>query len=280
MDLLELAKEKKVLLVAHRGVCGGNIPANSIQAFKAALLAGADVIELDVEKSADGELFVLHPGMEPVHLKLAGSIREYPAAEIEKMPLHNWDLAATQYPISRLEEALIFLRGKCIVNIDKFWVNPKEISELIYKLDMKNQVLIKTAAHPEYLDAVEKYAPDIPYMTLAREGLAVHEEMMQRNIRYVGVEALFKTEDSPVASREFLNSVHADGKIVWANSIVYNYHAVLNAGHNDDVSVTEDPEQGWGWLADRGFDLIQTDFIYHCRDFLEKTGRRTKSGYR
>ena len=31
-----------------------------------------------------------------------------------------------------------------------------------------------------------------------------------------------------------------------------------------------------GWLADRGFDIIQTDFIYNSRLFLENTGRRNK----
>lgn len=275
MDLLQKAKEKKVLLVAHRGTCGGNIPCNSMQAFKAAVLAGADMVELDVEKSADGELFVLHPRMEPVHLRLKDSIRNFSASAVEQFRLSNWDLAPTQYYITRLEDALAFLKGKCMVNIDKFWDNPKEISDLIHRLGMEDHVLIKTANKPEYLEAVEKYAPDIPFMTIARDGLEVHEDMMRRNIRYVGIESLFATEDSPVASKEFLDRLHADGKIVWANAIVYNYQAVLTAGHNDDVSVTEDPGLGWGWLADRGFDLIQTDFIYQCRDFLEKTGRRT-----
>ncbi|MBQ8804004.1 MAG: glycerophosphodiester phosphodiesterase family protein [Tyzzerella sp.] len=276
MDILQKVKEKRVLLVAHRGTCGGNIPCNSIQAFKAAVLAGADMVELDVERSADGELFIQHPAMEPVHLRMQDSIREYPASVVEHFKLSNWDHLPTQYPIVRLEEALTFLRGKSMINIDKFWVNPQEISALIRKLGMEDQVLIKAANEQEYLDAVEKYAPDIPFMVVVKEQTDVHEEMMRRNIRYVGVEALFRTEDSPVASKDFIDKVHADGKIMWANAIVYDYHKVLTAGHNDDISITENPELGWGWLADRGFDLIQTDFIYQCRHFLEETGRREK----
>ena len=31
-------------------------------------------------------------------------------------------------------------------------------------------------------------------------------------------------------------------------------------GHDDDTSVLGHPEQGWGWLMDRGFDIIQTDW--------------------
>lgn len=276
MDILQKVKEKKVLLVAHRGTCGGNIPCNSMAAFKAAVLAGADMVELDVERSLDGELFVQHPEMEPVHLRMKDSIRNYPASVVENFKLSNWDHDPTQYSIVRLEEALTFLRGKCMINIDKFWENPEEISTLIRKLGMVGHVLIKAANKPEYLEAVEKYAPDIPFMTVAKDGTDMHEEMMKRNIRYVGIEAIFATEDSPVASRKFIDKLHADGKIVWANAIVYDYKKVLTAGHNDDISVTENPELGWGWLADRGFDLIQTDFIFQCRHFLEETGRRIK----
>ena len=277
MDLLQMAKEKNILLVAHRGSCGGNIPCNSLQAFKAAINAGADMIELDVEGSADGDLFIQHPGMEYVHLRIKDSIRNFPGSVVEQFTLSNWDHVRTQYPILRLEDALQFLKGRCLINVDKFWGYPKEISELIRKLEMQDQVLVKCDCKQEYLDAAEEYAPDIPFMGLSRDGLAVHEDLMKRNLRYVGIEALFETEDSPVASQAFLDRLHADGKIVWANAIVYNYKTVLTAGHNDDISVTEDPELGWGWLADRGFDLIQTDFVYQCRRFLEDTGRRPKS---
>lgn len=275
MNLLKAAKEKKVLLVAHRGVCGGNIPCNSLQAFRAAINQGADIVELDVDRSADGELFIQHPGMERVHLRIPHSIRNYNSAEVQEFRLSNCDLAPTEWSIVRLEEALELLRGKCIVNIDKFWENPEAIAKLVRRLKMEDQILIKTENRPEYLNDVETYAPDIPYMTIANTEDTTHEAMMKRSINYVGTEVLFETEDAPVASAEYLNQMHHDGKIVWSNAIVYNYRAVLSAHHNDDISLTEDPAKGWGWLADHGFDLIQTDFLFPCKHFLETTGRQT-----
>ena len=275
MNLLKAAKEKKVLLVAHRGVCGGNIPCNSLQAFRAAINQGADIVELDVDRSADGELFIQHPGMERVHLRIPASIRNYNSAEVQEFRLSNCDLAPTEWSIVRLEEALELLRGKCIVNIDKFWENPEAIAKLVRRLKMEDQILIKTENRPEYLNDVETYAPDIPYMTIANTEDTTHEAMMKRSINYVGTEVLFETEDAPVASAEYLNQMHHDGKIVWSNAIVYNYRAVLSAHHNDDISLTEDPAKGWGWLADHGFDLMQTDFLFPCKHFLETTRRRT-----
>ena len=274
MDLVQKVKEKKILLVAHRGTCGGNIPCNSLPAFKAAIMAGADMVELDVERSADGVLFVQHPGVESVHLRMKDSIKRYPASVVDYFKLSNWDLIPTQYPILRLEDALEFLRGKCLINIDKFWENPKEIADMIHRLKMEDQVLIKTGYNLADLDAVEKYASDISYMVVAKNVMEAHEGLMKRKIRYVAIESIFESEEEEGASEEFLNRVHADGKMVYVNAIVFDYRAVLAAGHNDDISMTEDPELGWGWIADRGFDLIQTDFIYQCRMYLEQTGRR------
>ena len=57
-------KEQKVLLAAHRGTCGGNIIQNTIGAYENALLHGADIIEVDVVKSTDGQFFAFHNGQE------------------------------------------------------------------------------------------------------------------------------------------------------------------------------------------------------------------------
>ncbi|NNL64689.1 MAG: glycerophosphodiester phosphodiesterase, partial [Myxococcales bacterium] len=46
-------------VVAHRGGMAEG-PENTIEAFRRALASGADVIEMDVRASADGELVVIH----------------------------------------------------------------------------------------------------------------------------------------------------------------------------------------------------------------------------
>ncbi len=276
MNLLKMAEEKKVLLAAHMGSFGGNIPPNSLQAFQMALYNGADIIELDVESSLDGELFVQHPHKEEIHLRLRDRIRQYPASVVEQLRLSNYSLNRTEWCIPRLEDALRMLKGKCIINIDKFWGFPKEISEMIRKLGMEDQILVKSLNKPERLDMVEKYAPDLYYMNIVKDEDTTYEEIKSRNINFVGTEVLFDREDAAVAGKDYIDMLHKDGKIVWVNALVYNYETVLSAYHNDDVSVLGEPEKGWGWLADRGFDIIQTDFIYNCRLFLENTGRRNK----
>lgn len=271
---IPLQKEKKVLLAAHRGTCGANIPCNSLPAFMIALNDGADIIELDIEITADGKFFIQHPGMENLHLRRKDSIKLDHSDMVSKFMLSNSEWSRTQYPIVRLEEALDFLKGKCIINLDKFWMNPEGIAKLVRERNMQDQVLLKTDMKPQSIDAIEKYAPDMPLMPMVWTEDHCLELFAGRNLRYVGSECLFAKESDPIASEEYIEKMHKAGKTVWANGIVYNYRSVLSGGHTDDISLIEDPEKGWGWLADRGFDIIQTDWILHCDIFLKKTGRR------
>ena len=273
MDYMKLIEQKGTLLAAHRGVAGGNIPCNSAQAFEIALLQGADIIELDVERSQDGELFVLHPGKEPIHLRIKDSIKRLPAKVVKELFLSNCDLDPTDQHILSLEEALKRLKGRTIVNIDKFWENPEQIAHLVRKLDMQDEVLIKTGEEKNRFDDVVKYGADLPYMAMIKNEDMRYEERCAKLPKFVGVEILFKEETAPVASKAYVDQLHADGKFAFVNGLVYDYRAVLAAGHNDDISICGREEEGWGWLADH-YDVIQTDFLLPCKLFLEKTGRR------
>ena len=46
------------------------------------------------------------------------------------------------------------------------------------------------------------------------------------------------------------------------------FHAVLTAGHTDDIAVSADPHYGWGWLINRGFNIIQTDWPLALSNYL------------
>ena len=60
------------------------------------------------------------------------------------------------------------------------------------------------------------------------------------------------------------------GMVMWANSIVYDYRAVLTAGHTDDIAISTDPDHGWGWLIDRGFNILQTDWPLALKTYLNR----------
>lgn len=270
--LFDLARSK-IITVAHRGKFGGNIPCNTVAAYEIALRQGADMIEVDVDKTADGQLVIFHPGQEKSHLCYDGCIRELTLEQIRaNIRYVNFDDTPTPYTLATLEEVLETFKGRCFINIDKFWDNPIEISQMIRRHGMQGQIVVKSAPTQRMLEIVEAYAGDIPYLSVVRDGQML-DQLLNRNICYVGAETLFAADDAQVCAEAFIQKLHGAGKLLWVNSIVYDSNKVISGGHNDDAAICGDPEHGWGWLADRGYDIIQTDWPLEMTLFLEKTGR-------
>ena len=116
---------------------------------------------------------------------------------------------------------------------------------------------------------LEDLAPELPYITIVGETHPVHEQLMKSKINYMGAEVVFATDTAETASPEFIEQMHKDGKLVWVNSIIFDYKRQLSGGHSDDTAICGDPENGWGWLARRGYDLIQTDWTGMLVDYLK-----------
>ena len=270
--LQDTAKDH-VMIVAHRGTAGGNIPCNTMASYEIALNQGADMIEVDVDCTADDVLVIFHPGMEPHHLGIQRRIPEMTFHEVKQLRYVNSDDTPTQFGLITFDELLEAFQNRCYINVDKYWGNPEKIYHAIRKHNMISQTLVKSSISESVLRVLEEVSPELPFMPIVRESHPLHEDLMKRKLNYIGAEVLFQSDDSPVASSEFLNTMHRDGKLVWANSIIYNYREQLSAGHSDDTALTESMDLGWGWLADNGFDLIQTDWTMMLVDFLKKTGR-------
>lgn len=260
----------RTLIAAHRGVSGGNIPGNTIAAFEAALAQGADMIELDITSSRDGQLFVFHPGMEPVFLRSDERLGQLYAEQVRSLKYVNGDATPTQYGVNTFDEVLEALKGRCYINVDKFQDNPVAIVQTIHRHCMEDQILVKSFPNEDMCCFMEQCAPAINYMAVLRQHDDQTEMLRKRKIRYVGVEALFATEESQLATREYVEQMHALGLLVWVNAIVYNHQEVLTAGHNDDVSIVGHMQEGWGWLLERDYDIIQTDWPLSLRQFMDQ----------
>ncbi len=249
-----------VIVVAHRGTWGANIPCNTLTAYEIALRQGADMLEIDVDRTQDGKLVIFHPDKEWAMFKAGTpSVKTMTYEYIqENVRYLNVDRAPTEYSLNTLDEVLEAFRGRCYINVDKFWENPEEIIRAIRRFGMEEQIIVKTAPSREMFDLMEQY-PAIQYLPIIRED-NVHEELMRRKLRYVGAEVLFRTDDSPFTSEAFIEKMHRDGKLIWVNGIVYDYRDVLAGGHSDDRAMRGDPDGSWGWMVDQGYDIIQTDW--------------------
>ena len=231
------------------------------------------MIETDVSTCGDGTLVVFHPKMESKHLMYDGSITEQPWDVVKTLRYVNMNRAATQFGLLKLDELLETFKGRCYINIDKFWGNPAAISQAIRRHNMCDQILVKSRPTEEVLRILEDVAPELPFMPVIYEDPEPLTFLAGKNINYVGVEVVFEQETSPLATPEFIENLHKQGKLVWVNSLIYNNKKQLSGGHSDDTAFTVSRDYGWGWLVDRGFDIIQTDWPGMLISYLKESGK-------
>ena len=274
-NLSEKAKEN-IIVVAHRGACGGNIPCNTLTAYEIALKQGADMIEVDVSKSKDDKLFIFHPGMEEDHFNKKINFKRMKFDSIAKERYVNFDNSVTQFGVSTFDDFLEQFKDRCFINIDKFWDNPEKIYEAIKRHNMLSQVVVKSSLKPGIIKTVEDFCPDVAFMPIVRDKHPYHEKLMKSKINYIGAEVLFEKDDSFMADPRFIEMMHNDGKLVWVNSIIYDYKEQLAGGHSDDTAFTVSEDYGWGWLADKGYDMIQTDWALMLINYHKETDRYYK----
>lgn len=271
-NTLHLYNNDNVQVVAHRGAAGSNIPCNTIPAFDIALKGGASILEMDLFKGTDGKIFIFHTGKEPYQLNKNIDLTKLDSEEIKKLRLINVDFYPTQWGINSFDDVLEHFKGRCILNLDRIGDCIPDVIKAVERHNMKDQVLLKHAPIPSVLKIIEDVAPDYMFMPIYMEEDNASEIIEKMNINYIGAELVFKTEESSVIQPEYIESMKKRGKTLWGNAVLYNYKIPLSAGHTDDVSMIDDPDKGWGWLVDHGFDIIQTDWTYQCCKYLKDRG--------
>jgi glycerophosphodiester phosphodiesterase len=271
-NTLHLYNNDNVQVVAHRGAAGSNIPCNTIPAFDIALKGGASILEMDLFKSTDGKIFIFHTGKEPYQLNKNIDLTKLDSEEIKKLRLINVDFYPTQWGINSFDDVLEHFKGRCILNLDRIGDCIPDVIKAVERHNMKDQVLLKHAPIPSVLKIIEDVAPDYMFMPIYMEEDNASGIIEKMNINYIGAELVFKTEESSVIQPEYIESMKKRGKTLWGNAVLYNYKIPLSAGHTDDVSMIDDPDKGWGWLVDHGFDIIQTDWTYQCCKYLKDRG--------
>ena len=263
---------KPINIAAHRGSCGGNVPPNTRVAYEAALYQGAHILEADVARSADGVFYMFHTGSgnEKYYLGIDCAFEDLTSKELDEIYLNNELGKDTLYRLDRLEDILVRFKGRCIINLDRSWEYWEEIMPMVRKLDMVDQILLKSPCKKEWIEKAGAVASDFAYMPIISEDITPFYELGgDRLPGFIGAELVFATEESPIVRDRTVEMLHREGKIAWGNGIQFSAKKILSAGHNDDISLSGNPDAGWGWLIRHGFDIIQTDWVSALNLYIE-----------
>lgn len=261
--LLERLSNQPFLIAAHRGQPGGTIVENTTAAVNACFNLGADIAEIDLMRSADGVFYLYHPGYEKMHFDLDVDIRTLRSEEIDNLQ-YAWFVRASNRPCTpvRLSEVLDSI-GDGLLNLDKSWKYGHEMLDFLAQHRAHKNSILKGPAHAETLELMSSHDEKFMFMPIVETAEELETALAAADsgtINMVGLELLADGTDATLASAETLQRIRSKGLYLWLNAINIAEGTPMYLGWDDETSVLQDPDLGWGRLAEAGADVIQTDF--------------------
>jgi glycerophosphoryl diester phosphodiesterase len=136
---LDCAREQNVtLLQAHRAGDRPGAAENSIAALQASLADGALFIELDVARSADGVLILMHDDTLDRTTTGRGPVDQRRYSELASLSLVDSEGQDTGEPVPTLADALRALDGKGFAQIDR--KRPTTFDEIAAVIEAENAI--------------------------------------------------------------------------------------------------------------------------------------------
>ena len=273
-----LYEEGKVSVISHRGDWR-NTPENSIRAIQNCIDLGVNMVEIDIKKTKDNELILLHDKTLDRTTTGKGLPQDYTLAEIKQMRLRNGAGVATSHQIPTLEEAMIVAKGKIWVNIDKGYDYCDLVEKVIEKTGTTQQVLIKAGLPYQKVVAENKAVLDklffMPIIDMANPDAMTMVEEYIKNMQPKAFEVCFTQIDQ--ALQNVLDRIQKSGSKVWINTLWPS----LCAGLNDDRAVEENQQDSiWGKVIEMGASFIQTDRPKELVNYLRNQGKSVNTaGY-
>ncbi|WP_085504912.1 glycerophosphodiester phosphodiesterase [Thalassobacillus devorans] len=185
--------QKQVLNIAHRGA-SGYAPENTMAAFEKSVEMKADMFELDVQMSKDGELVVIHDTTVDRTTDGTGSVKDLTLEELKSLDAGSWfGESFTGETIPTLSEVLDEYRGRTGILIELKspslypGIEQKVAEELTARnLDKpENEKIIVQSFNHESMQKFHELLPQVPVGVLlgySPEGIS--DEQLDRYKAY------------------------------------------------------------------------------------------------
>lgn len=266
-DLVERNRDY-VYVAAHRGDWV-NYPENSLAAIQSIIDMGGDIVEIDVQRSKDGVLILMHDKSVDRTTPGSGEVEDLNYSELQELRLRDSEGNLTDYKIPSLEEALMVAKGKILLNLDKAEYYFDEVMELLERTGTLELAIMKGYfPYNVTMEMYSRYFDKILYMPKSRlnyEGAeALVREFMDKSAP-VAFELRYDNDENPLP--RLVRDIIGDRSLIWYNSLV-GYNDV-----HDDRTAQTDLELGYGYLIDvLGARIIQTDSPEYLLRYLRSRG--------
>lgn len=271
LQKLHDGSDNYVFVVAHRGDWRYAME-NSLPAIENSIKMGVDIVELDIQRTKDGHLILMHDRTLNRTTTGAGKVSDWTLDSIRTLQLKNGCSIHTKEKVPTLEEALLLMKGKILVNLDKADRYFEEVYALLEKTGTTKQVIMKGGKPvDEVKSQFGKYLDKLIYMPVVSLDNKTAEEQIEifiRDLNPPAFEFVYRNDSNPLPKQ--MKNQLAGRALIWYNTL----WDTMAGGHDDDMSL-DDPDAGYGYLIDTlGARILQTDRPGYLIEYLEKKGLR------
>lgn len=259
-------KSNYVMIFAHRGNWRG-APENSLQAYKQCIDGGIDGVEIDVHMTKDSAIVMMHDDTVDRTTTGTGLVSDYTLEEIKKLNLKSPIGVITRQKVPTLDEVLELCKGKVYIQIDKWQPCKEKVLEIIHKHKMLKQCIFRGTFNSKVYE--EKYAKLLkgcifsPVVVCNGKTDDQKLDDYMNHIKTPIMSLSFKRDDYPILNRAEEMKKH--GYRIWYNSLWDTF----NGGHDDEMAL-DDPDGSYGWLLDKGANIIFCDNSFLLLDYLKR----------
>ena len=245
-----------VIVVAHRADWR-NFPENSLEAIQSSIEMGVDMLEIDVQRTKDGVLILMHDHNLDRTTTGTGNIADTNWEDIAKLNLKDHQGNVTAYKVPKLEDALLACKDRIMNNLDKADRYFDEVFEMLERTGTTNLIVMKGGQPAAEVKAkFGKYLEKVIYMPVVNIDKPESEQAIYdflNDLKPVAFELCWNNPESQVPAK--MEKALQGKSLIWYNTL-WDW---LCAGHNDDKAV-DDPDGTYGFMIDTlGARILQTD---------------------
>lgn len=231
-------------MIAHRGA-SHVAPENTLSALRSALAAGADMVEVDVRRTADGALVLLHDeslarttDVEVQHpTRAPWRVQDFTLAEVRALDAGAWwSPTYVGEPVPTLAEALEVVgraRSRILIEVKQPKLSPGIEREVAALLRGRRGVEVQAVVQSFDTEAMHRFAweaPHVPTGLLA----PIRRERLHR----VAGWASYLNPNHRLVDRGHVDAIHAAGMqcLPWTADAPRAIRRLLRAGADGVIS--------------------------------------------
>ena len=248
--------DKTVLVASHRADWR-NFPENLLEGIQSAIEMGVDIVEIDLKRTRDGELILMHDKTVDRTTTGKGLVSDFTLDSIKGLNLKNGCGVKTRSKVPTLIEVLLLCKDKVVINVDQGFSFYEQVHQQLEETGTVNQVLIKSEYPADRVmeDFAKQEGEKMMFMPIINYGKKDGAEVFksyQSKMPVIAYEVVFP-EMKPEVEACFKDILKSHSKI-WINTL----WGSLCADMDDDMAL-KDPESIYGKHIKAGATIIQTD---------------------